>query len=62
MGMSSSARAITYGVPDVNNKFPNVASVRGIVEAQNTARISCSGSLLHRDSAKIVWCNCRRHH
>jgi hypothetical protein len=54
MGMSSSARAITYGVPDVNNKFPNVASVRGIVEAQNTARISCSGSLLHRDSAKIV--------
>ena len=54
MGMSSSAQAITYGVPDVGNTFPNVASVRGIDEAQNTARISCSGSLLHRDAAKIV--------
>ena len=34
--------------------YPNVASVRGIVEAQNLARISCSGSLLHRDAEKVV--------
>jgi hypothetical protein len=54
ISMSSSARAITWGRPDVNNEYPNVASVRGIVEAQNLARISCSGSLLHRDAEKIV--------
>jgi Trypsin len=54
VGMSSSARAITFGELDVNNQYPNVASVRGIVEAQNLARISCSGSLLHRDAAKVV--------
>jgi hypothetical protein len=52
--VSSSAGAITWGEPDVNNVYPNVASVRGIVEAQNLARISCSGSLLHRDAAKVV--------
>ncbi len=52
--MSSSAHAITWGRPDVNNEYPNVASVRGIVEAQNLARISCSGSLLHRDAEKVV--------
>src|SRR5215204_1291011 len=52
--MSSSASAITFGVPDVNNQYPNVASVRGIVAAQNLARISCSGSLLHRDAQKVV--------
>jgi len=52
--MSSSANAITFGVPDVNNQYPNVASVRGIVAAQNLARISCSGSLLHRDAQKVV--------
>jgi len=52
--MSSSARAITWGEPDVNNEYPNVASVRGIVDATNTARISCSGSLLHRDAEKVV--------
>jgi hypothetical protein len=53
-GMSSGAGAITWGRPDVNNEHPNVASVRGIVEAQNRARVSCSGSLLHRDADKVV--------
>jgi V8-like Glu-specific endopeptidase len=52
--VSSGAGAITFGRPDVNNEYPNVASVRGIVEAQNLARISCSGSLIHRDAAKVV--------
>jgi Trypsin len=52
--VSSGAGAITWGEPDVNNVYPNVASVRGIVEAQNLARISCSGSLLHRDATKVV--------
>jgi Trypsin len=54
LGMSSSARAITWGQPDVNNEYPNVASVRGIVDATNFARISCSGSLLYRDAQKVV--------
>jgi hypothetical protein len=54
ISMSSSARAITWGRLDVNNEYPNVASVRGIVDATNTARISCSGSLLYRDAVKIV--------
>jgi secreted trypsin-like serine protease len=54
LSVSSSARAITWGRPDVNNEYPNVASVRGIVDSTNTARISCSGSLLHRDADKIV--------
>src|SRR5215212_6499474 len=54
ISMSTSARAITFGDPDVNNEYPNVASVRGIVEANNLARISCSGSLLHRDAEKVV--------
>jgi Trypsin len=53
-GMVSSAGAITWGRPDVNNEYPNVASVRGIVEAQNLARVSCSGSLLQRDADKVV--------
>jgi hypothetical protein len=52
--ISSSARAITWGRPDVNNEYPNVASVRGINHSANTARISCSGSLLHRDAEKVV--------
>jgi hypothetical protein len=52
--MVSTAAAITFGRPDVNNEYPNVASVRGIVEAQNLARISCSGSLLQRDAQKVV--------
>ena len=52
--MTSTAVAITWGRPDVNNEYPNVASVRGIVEAQNLARISCSGSLLQRDAQKVV--------
>jgi Trypsin len=52
--VASSAAAITWGKPDLNNEYPNVASVRGIVEAENVARISCSGSLLHRDAAKVV--------
>jgi secreted trypsin-like serine protease len=38
----------------VNNQYPNVASVRGIVEAQNLARVSCSGSLLQSDADKVV--------
>ncbi len=54
VGMSSGAGAITWGRADVNNEYPNVASVRGIVGAQNVARISCSGSLLHRDANKVV--------
>jgi Trypsin len=54
VGMSPSAGAITWGREDVNNEYPNVASVRGIVEAQNLARLSCSGSLLHRDADKVV--------
>jgi Trypsin len=54
VGMSSSAGAITWGTPDVSNEYPNVASVRGIIEAQNVARISCSGSLLHTDASKVV--------
>ena len=54
IGMSSTAGAITWGVPDVDNEYPNVASLRGIVEAENLARISCSGSLLQMDEEKIV--------
>lgn len=54
IGVSSSALAITFGVLDVNNQYPNVASVRGIVHADNLARISCSGSLLQRDAQKVV--------
>lgn len=54
LGMSSMADAITFGRPDVNNEYPNVASVRGIVEADNVARISCSGSLLASDADKVV--------
>jgi len=54
LGMSSGAGAITWGRPDVNNEYPNVASVRGIVEAENLAMISCSGSLLHADADKVV--------
>jgi Trypsin len=54
LGISSSVNAITWGRQDVNNEYPNVASVRGVIEATNTARISCSGSLLHRDTEKIV--------
>jgi hypothetical protein len=53
-GTSTGVGAITWGRPDVDNEFPNVASVRGIVEADNVAQISCSGSLLHRDADKIV--------
>lgn len=50
----SSALAITWGEPDVNGKYPNVVSVRGIIDSTNTARISCSGSLLHIDTEKVV--------
>lgn len=52
--MSLNARAITWGEPDVNGEYPNVVSVRGIVEATNTARISCSGSLFYKDADKFV--------
>ena len=54
VGLASSAGAITWGREDVDNEFPNVASVRGIVESQNIARISCSGSLLASDADKVV--------
>jgi len=54
ISISSSARAITWGRFDMNNEYPNVASVRGIVSATNTARISCSGSLLTIDADKVV--------
>ena len=54
VGMSSPAGAITWGRPDVDNEYPNVASLRGIVEAKNVARLSCSGSLLQRDADKVV--------
>lgn len=48
------ARAITWGEEDLTGEYPNVVSVRGIVEAANTARASCSGSLLHVDPDKVV--------
>jgi len=48
------ARAITWGEEDSTGEFPNAVSVRGIVEAANTARASCSGSLLHIDAEKVV--------
>ena len=54
VGMAMAASAITWGRPDINNEYPNVASVRGIVQSANVARISCSGSLLHRDEDKVV--------
>lgn len=54
LALPSTAGAITFGEPDVNNEYPNIASVRGIVEAQNLARVSCSGSLLHHDADKFV--------
>ena len=54
LGMASLAQAITWGEPDLDGEYPNVVSVRGIVEAQNFARSSCSGSLLHIDSQKVV--------
>ena len=54
LGIAAPADAITWGRPDLANEYPNVASVRGIVESQNLARVSCSGSLLARDATKIV--------
>ena len=54
LGMSSIAQAITWGQPDLNGEYPNVVSVRGIVEAENRASRSCSGSLLHIDAQKVV--------
>ncbi len=51
---SPPARAITWGEEDSNGEYPNAVSVRGIVEATNTARASCSGSLLHIDAEKVV--------
>jgi V8-like Glu-specific endopeptidase len=54
LALPSAVGAITWGQPDLNNEYPNVASVRGIVEAENLARVSCSGSLLHRDADKFV--------
>jgi hypothetical protein len=53
-GISSRARAITWGTEDLNGQYPNVVSVRGIVEAENRASGSCSGSLLNIDSQKVV--------
>jgi Trypsin len=53
-GTSAGVGAITWGRPDVDNEHPNVASVRGVVEADDVAMISCSGSLLQRDADKTV--------
>ncbi len=52
--VSSTAQAITWGREDLDGEYPNVASVRGIVEETNSARGSCSGSLLHADDQKVV--------
>ncbi|MFN2203394.1 MAG: trypsin-like serine protease [Caldilineaceae bacterium] len=54
LGISSVAYAITWGEEDLNGEYPNVVSVRGVVEATNTARYSCSGSLLNIDADKVV--------
>jgi hypothetical protein len=54
MSASSTALAITWGEEDLGGEYPNVASVRGIDEATNSARFSCSGSLLHADEHKVV--------
>jgi hypothetical protein len=54
LAVVSTAQAITWGREDLNGEYPNVASVRGIVEATHTARGSCSGSLLHVDDEKVV--------
>lgn len=54
LAVSSTAQAITWGREDLDGEFPNVASVRGIDEATNTARGSCSGSLLYADEQKVV--------
>jgi hypothetical protein len=54
----STAQAITWGEEDLDNKYPNVAFLRGIIE--NTpptlpvAMFNCSGSLLHIDAQKVV--------
>jgi hypothetical protein len=53
-GVSSIAQAITWGEEDLNGEYPNVVSVRGVVEADNLVRASCSGSLLHIDAEKVV--------
>jgi hypothetical protein len=50
----STAQAIIWGREDLNGEYPNVVSVRGIVEEDNIARGSCSGSLLHIDDDKVV--------
>ena len=54
----STAQAITWGVEDLDNKYPNVAFVRGILEntppALPIAMFNCSGSLLHIDARKVV--------
>jgi len=52
--VASSALAITWGREDLDGEYPNVASVRGIIEATNTPSGSCSGSLLHVDEQKVV--------
>ena len=53
-GITSRAQAIIWGQEDLNGKYPNVVSVRGIVKGTNIARYSCSGSLLHIDNQKVV--------
>jgi hypothetical protein len=54
IGVTGMAKAITWGAADSNVNYPNVVSVRGIIEAENKALVSCSGSLLHIDGQKIV--------
>jgi hypothetical protein len=53
-GASSIAQAITWGQQDLDGEYPNVVSVRGIEEAENSASGSCSGSLVHIDGDKVV--------
>jgi hypothetical protein len=51
----SPAQAITWGEQDLENKYPNVAFLRGIEETTPPiARFNCSGSLLHIDAVKVV--------
>ncbi len=51
---SGASFAITNGTEDLNNLYPNVVSVRGIIQATNLAAGSCTGSLLHVDNNKLV--------
>ena len=52
------AHAIVWGDQDLNNNYPNVVSLTGInkaLDGKYNLISRCSGSLLHRDSNKIVF-------